>query len=582
MSAQGIVSTNDARCRDCYRCVRVCPVKAIRIRDGQAQVDPERCIVCGSCVRECPQNAKRVRSDLERVRRMVELHPRVAASVAPSWVAAFPEYGGSLFPGMLKSLGFSLVAETAAGAEMVARKTAGILREEEGTFITSACPAVVSYIEKYEPWAAARVTPVASPMVAHARHLKRVYGPDLKVVFIGPCPAKKAEAELPECAGSVDAVLTFDELRRWLAGEGPGVEARPADFDDLPAGAARLFPLEGGLARAAAMPADLLRPDFAAVSGWTEVREMLHNIRHGGGIRLFEALFCSGGCINGACFGDGRDLFQRKSRLLHYEKRAVLRPAEDDLLSALRETDLSRDVPERPVPAGEAPEEKLRQILARMGKESPEDELNCGACGYETCRDNARAVLLGMAERSMCIPWMRHVAERRADRIIDESPNGIIIVDSQLRIVEFNRALALLFACTPALVGRPLSSLMDPTDFEQVLTGRQERITNKPVSYPSYHVTGRLNVYRLEGEDRVVGILSNAVKGPREISQLDRIREETLASAEEVIRKQMLMAQEIASILGETTSETRVLLRRLTRLMSEEAPEDAPAAETVP
>jgi PAS domain S-box-containing protein len=581
VSVQGIVSTNKARCRDCYRCVRVCPVKAIRIRDGQAQVDPERCIVCGSCVRECPQHAKQVRSDLERVRRMVELHPRVAASVAPSWVAAFPEYGGSLFPGVLKSLGFALVTETAAGAEMVARKTAEMLRQEDGTFITSACPAVVNYIEKYEPWAAVRVTPLASPMVAHARHLKRVYGTDLKVVFIGPCPAKKSEAELPECAGAVDAVLTFEELRQWLADCGTAVQAKPADFDDLPAGTARLFPLEGGLARAAALPADLLRPDFAAVSGWTEVRDMLANVREGGAVRLFEALFCSGGCINGACFGDGRDLFQRKNRLLQHERRAVHRPEEEEIQAALRDTDLGRDVPERPLPAEETSEEALREILARMGKNAPEDELNCGACGYETCRDNARAVLSGMAERSMCIPWMRQVAERRADKIIDESPNGIIIVDSQLRIVEFNRALASLFACTPALIGRPLSSLMDPTDFEQVLTGRQERITNKPVSYPAYHVTGRLNVYRLEGEDRVVGILSNAVKGSRELTQLDRIREETLASAEQVIRKQMLMAQEIASILGETTSETRVLLRRLTRLMSEDIPDEA-AAEKVP
>ncbi len=582
MSALGIVSTNKARCRDCYRCVRVCPVKAIRIRDGQAQVDPERCIVCGSCVRECPQNAKQVRSDLQRVRRMVELHPRVAASVAPSWVSAFPEYGASLFPGLLRSLGFSIVAETAAGAEMVARRTAEMLRDESGTFITSACPAVVSYIGKYEPWAADRVTPIASPMVAHARHLKRVYGPDLKVVFIGPCPAKKAEAELPETAGAVDAVLTFEELREWLAEAGAGLRPQPGDFDGLPGGAARLFPLEGGLAKAAALPADLLRPEFAAVSGWTEVREMLDNVREGGGVRLFEALFCHGGCINGACFGGGRDLFQRKNRLLQHERRAVLRPAEEEIGAALLETDLTRDVPERPVPSEEPDEERVREVLARMGKNGPEDELNCGACGYETCRDNARAVLSGMAERSMCIPWMRQVAERRADRIIDESPNGIIIVDSQLRIVEFNRALASLFACTPALVGRPLSSLMDPTDFEQVLTGKQERITNKPVSYPAYHVTGRLNVYRLEGEDRVVGILSNAVKGARELTGLDRIREETLASAEQVIRKQMLMAQEIASILGETTSETRVLLRRLTRLMSEEAPPEGDGAEAAP
>ncbi|HEY3297016.1 MAG TPA: (Fe-S)-binding protein, partial [Armatimonadota bacterium] len=220
-------------------------------------------------------------------------------------------------------------------------------------------------------------------------------------------------------------------------------------------------------------------------------------------------------------------------------------------------------------------ESAIRKVLQTIGKHLPEDELNCGACGYPTCRENAVAVLSGMAEHTMCIPWMRSVAEKKADQIIDNSPNAIVMVDSNLRIISFNPAFAEVFSCTPALLGKPLSTLMDPEDFEKVLAKAVEIVTNKPVSYPNYHVSASINVYRIEDENVVVGILANINKSTEGLSRLDAIREETLANAEQVIEKQMRMAQEIASILGETTSETRVLLRKLTGLMKESS-EDEP------
>lgn len=578
MQTQGIVTTNKARCRDCYRCVRVCPVKAIRISEGQAQVDRERCIVCGTCIRECPQKGKQVRSDLARVREMLATSANVIASLAPSYVAAFPDYGGGLLPGLLKQLGFHLVTETALGAEMVARATATLISEEPNTYVSSACPALVNLITRYHPWAVDKITPIVSPMIAHGRYLKRKYGPDTRVVFIGPCPAKKSEAEEPDIAGAVDAVLTFEELRSWIAEEDIKVDQlRPSDIDDIPASQARLFPLEGGLARAASMSADMLRPDFAAVSGGNEVQEMLRNLKEGSSIRLFEALLCQAGCISGACFGDGRDSFQRRNRVLQHEKRTQKKSDEADILAAMEGLDLSRAISARPLKQPEYTEEQIREVLARTGKQSPDDELNCGACGYSTCRENAIAVLSGMAERTMCIPWMRSVAERKADQIIHSSPNAIVIVDSNLRIVSFNPAFAEIFSCTPGLVGKPLSTLMDPDDFEKVLARAVDRVVNKLVSYPNYHVSGSLNVYRLEDEDLVVGILANVNKSTEGLNRLDQIREETLANAEQVIEKQMLMAQEIASILGETTSETRVLLRKLTELMKESKEPDEPA-----
>jgi iron only hydrogenase large subunit-like protein len=570
MPTQGIISTNKARCRDCYRCVRVCPVKAIRISDGQAQVDGVRCIVCGTCVRECPQGAKQVRSDLELVQRLVAESGLTIASVAPSYVASFPDYGGGLFPALLKSLGFDLVTETAVGAEMVARETARLVAEEPHAHVTSSCPVVVDLIAKYNVWAAGQVTPVISPMIAHARYLKQRYGEDARVVFIGPCPAKKAEAEQPDVVGAVDAVLTFEELRTWISEtETKADQLRSTDMDDVAASQARLFPLEGGLALAASMHPDLLRQDFMAVSGEQEVQEMLANLRAGSTVRLFEALFCPGGCINGVCFGEARDVIRRRGRVLQHEKRTQEKSDDEVIRELMSDVALHRTISEQAIEQPEYSEETIASVLARTGKNRPDDELNCGACGYPSCRANAIAVLSGMAEVAMCIPWMRKAAERRADQIIDASPNAIVIVDSNMRVVEFNPAFAQIFSCTRGLIGKPLSTLMDPADFERVLARTLERVTNKPVSYPNYHVSGGLNVYRLEDEDLVVGILANVNKSTEGLSRLDHIRDETLANAEQVIQKQMLMAQEIAGILGETTSETRLLLRKLTELMKE-------------
>ncbi|MFA6666148.1 MAG: [Fe-Fe] hydrogenase large subunit C-terminal domain-containing protein [Armatimonadota bacterium] len=573
----GVVTTNKARCRDCYRCVRVCPVKAIRISDGQAQVYRERCIVCGTCVRECPQKAKQVRSDLSLVKELRAGHCLLIASVAPSYVAAFPNLGGGLFPAFLKRLGFDMVTETAVGAEMVAAATARLVADEPESHIASACPVIVSLIAQYYPWAIEKLAPLVSPMIAHGRYLKRIYGEDAQVVFIGPCPAKKAEAEEPDVLGAVDAVLTFNELRLWMEESGIRKDTlRSCVFDDIPAASARLFPLEGGLARAASMAPDMLRQDFAAVSGCDEVHEMLKTLKDGSTIRLFEALFCPSGCINGASFGDGRDIYHRKNRILQHEKRSPRPPSAETFLQASSGVELGRTIIPRPVEQPQYTPEEVRAVLIRIGKRTEEDELNCGACGYHSCKDNAIALLSGMAEDAMCIPWMRKLAERKADQIIDASPNAIVIIDEGLRVYEFNPAFAQIFSCTPGLVGKPLSCIMDPEDFEKVLARAVDRVTNKLVSYPNYHVSGSLNVYRLEDEDLVVGIISNVNKSTEGLNRLDQIRAETLANAEQVIGKQMLMAQEIASILGETTSETRVLLRKLTELMKES---DTPAAD---
>ena len=567
--SSSIIITDKAKCRDCYRCVRICPVKAIRIADGQARVDAERCILCGTCVRECPQRAKHVRNDLDKLAALLSGPGPVIASVAPSFPAAFADYGSGLLTSALKKLGFDMVTETAVAAELVAASTAELLGKGKSAWVTSACPVVVNLIERYYPEACPNITPIVSPMVAHAAYLKQKYGKTAKVVFIGPCPAKKGEAD-DEAKELVDAVLTFEELHQAFDEAGIDRSAlQPTRFDDVRPKNAQLFPLEGGLARTAALSSGLLREDFMAISGADRVIEMIAHMSEESSIGLFEALFCPGGCINGACLGRGKDIFARRSRVLKYQKRKSFEAEQEIDVASVQGIDLARSVRQVEVPHVEFSDEQVRTVLAQIGKNAPEDELNCGACGYSSCKENALAVLSGMAEHTMCLPWMRQLAERKTDQIIDSSPNGIVVVDVSLNIVSFNAAFASMFSCTDKLIGRPLSALMDPEDFEKVGAELEDRISGKTVAYSAYGLIVSESIYRLEGENMLIGIFANITKTKADEDRIARMRTETLANAERVIEQQMRMAQEIASILGETTSETRVLLRKLTSLAQE-------------
>lgn len=561
-----VISTDKAKCRDCYRCVRVCPVKAICISDGQARVDPERCILCGTCVRECPQQAKHVRNDLGRVAELLATSGLMVASVAPSFPAAFADYGSGFLPAALRKLGFDMVTETAVGAELVAIATAKLIDKTKGSWVTSACPVVVNLIERYYPDMCAHITPIVSPMVAHASYLKSKYGPDTKVVFIGPCSAKKGEAA-DDGMDIVDAVLTFEELHQALAEAGVRKDAlQPVPFDDVRPKNAQLFPLEGGLAKTASIASGLLREDFVGLSGEAHVREMIAHLSSDSPIRLFEALFCPGGCINGACMGATKDVYARRGRVLQYAKRRTFEAEEEFDPATAPAVELSRDIRRLPLTTPTFTEEQIRAVLAETGKLAVEDELNCGACGYPSCRENALAVLSGMAESQMCLPWMRHVAERKTDQIIDNSPNGIVMVDSSLNIVDFNPAFGSMFSCTESIVGRSIAVLMDSGDFEKVAAEVVDRINGQAAAFPQYGLIANQSIYRLEGENVLIGIFVNITKTKEDEDRIAKMQSETLANAERVIEKQMRMAQEIASILGETTSETRVLLRRLTDL----------------
>ncbi|MFP4355269.1 MAG: [Fe-Fe] hydrogenase large subunit C-terminal domain-containing protein [Phycisphaerae bacterium] len=566
-----VVSTCKAQCRDCYRCLRSCPVKAIRMHGGQAEVVEEMCIACGTCIRHCPQDAKTYRRDLERVKAMLAEGHQLTASIAPSFVAALPGWKARRLGSALRKLGFARVAETAVAAWHVAQATAKHIRQNpENNWITSACPAAVEYIERYAPELVDAIVPVASPMVAHARMLKDEW-PETKVVFFGPCVAKKAEADRAEHAGLVDAVLTFEELADWLGEE--KIDLRRLEesrFDQTPGPEARLFPLEGGSLRTAGIVADLTDGQVIAAGGIDEIRDALDLAGQGQTGLVIEPLFCSQGCINGpAMDSQAPTVFHRKRELTGYAKDTAI-----DESVELDETKTAGTFQPHRVRTEQVSEDQIRNELERTGKAAPEEQLDCGACGYGSCREKAVAVLLGMAEPEMCLPYMRRLAEQRTDRIIETSPNGIVILDGHLNILSMNPAFRKMFQCTDALLGKRISRLMDPEGFEKLAAGATERL-EMPGRHERYGLLCHQILYRLGEEDQYVGIFVNITRSQADKDKLHQLRAQTVFQAQQLLDHQLEMAQQMARLLGEGTAKGEGLVDKLMELADETATAEA-------
>jgi len=580
MTANPVIFTNKARCRDCYRCLRACPVKAIRMQNGQAFVEDQRCIACGTCIRECPQQAKDFRNDLAQAQRLLGSGAKVAVSLAPAFAAIFADWRQRRLPSALRQLGFSFIAETAVGAYYVARQLAEMVAAApDQAHIGSACPAAVRYIERYRQDVHGQLTPLVSPMIAHAKLLKHSLGAATKVVFIGPCVAKKMEAERHEHAGIVDCVLTFAELQQWLQqAEIDLATLEDSVFDQIPGGDARYYPLVGGSLRTAGLATDVLTQDIMTVSGPEQVDQALTDLEQRPGSVILEPLFCSQGCINGPACAAESNVFQRRRNIIAYAaQRAGGASAPAPPPEPMPAPMLHWQLPPLPLRHQEpiVSEDRIRQILEQTGKARVEDQLNCGACGYPSCRDKAVAVLHGMAEAEMCIPHMRRLAEQRTDRIIETSPNGIVICDQHLRIIHMNPAFRRFFRCTPAVCGKPIASLMDPAPFEAAC----ERDTDAPleitVAHTSYGLTCHQILYRLREENQLVGIFVNVTRSSADQAALQRLRGQAAMQAQELLEHQIEMAQKLAEFLGKSTAKGERLVENLIRLTAAESAPDA-------
>lgn len=406
-----VVSTIGARCKRCYTCVRNCPAKAIKVEMGQAQVMEERCIACGICFKKCAQSAKQVESAAEPVLNLLAGNEPVLAALAPSFPAAFDGCSPGQVTTGLRRLGFQEVLEVAFGAELVAREYTRLVRERNGgPIISTPCPAVVSLIEKYHPNLLPYLAPIVSPAVALGRAVKTVYRPGARVVFIGPCVAKKAEIRDEAVAGAIDVALTFRGLRLLFEGAGIDPSVLPeSDTDGPRARVARIFPVSGGLLKAAAMQADVLETDIVVTEGKDNVLYAVRELSEGKlDVKFLDLLFCEG-CIDGPILESQAGLFARKQVVASYVKARLSEQTPEqfeELVAAYSGVDLRRTFADRSIPLPIPTEEDIQRILRQIKKFQKEDELNCGACGYNSCREKAAAVFQGLAELQMCLPYL--------------------------------------------------------------------------------------------------------------------------------------------------------------------------------
>jgi iron only hydrogenase large subunit-like protein/uncharacterized Fe-S cluster-containing protein len=565
-----IVFTLTARCRDCYRCLRNCPVKAIRMQKGQAYVDETRCIACGTCIRECPQQAKTFRHDIDVAQQLINNGPIAAASIAPSFAAVFNKWERARLPAALRALGFKYVGQTSQGAFQISDCARSIAEQDKSkTYIATACPALVNYIEKYQAELVDNLLPVVSPMVAHGRMLKEKLGKDASVVFIGPCVAKKSEIMRKDVQDAVDCVLTFSELMLWFNQKGIHLSnCEESSFDEDPVHCAQLYPLPGGMIKTAGLIEDGLDLKLVRVDGIENVRALFNDVEGESSYTLVEPLFCSQGCINGPGIDSGKNLFERRKNIIEYDN----------------EIDISHPAPE--VKDGQffaatfaahqvisdVTEEAIQQVLEKTGKSDSQQQLNCGACGYDSCREKAVAVVLGMAEADMCIPYMRRLAERRTDQIVTTTPNGILMLNEDLTILSVNPAFKKFFSCTDTVLGKHISYLMDPAPFEKLVSGVSDTV-DITVTHRHYNLLMRELLYILKEERQIVGIFINITSQQEHEKKLKKIRSQTIAQADELLEHQIKMAQTIAQFLGESTARGEELVKKLMTLSESNEPE---------
>lgn len=558
------ITTLKVNCQDCHRCVRSCPVKAIGIDQGHASVVQDKCILCGECVVECPQHAKQVESQLDYVQQAIVSGRKVAFSIAPSFVAAFPELSFGQLRSVLKGFGAVAAEETAVGAAAVSAQYHDLLETAERSVISACCPVVTSLVEKYYPDLTANLAPVVSPMIAHGRLLREKLGQDVFVVFVGPCIAKIAESRDSGVSGAIDAVLTFEHLQSWFTAAGVTPPSVPEDNDalDIP-GPSRFFPITGGILKSFTEH-DETDTDVITVHGIKNCMEVFSCMSHWQiSPKFVEALACEGGCIGGPGLPQTSGIPVRRAQVVSYARQST--PSPDLNLSGL--PSLSRQHTPAPVIDFEPSEIEIREILAKTAKFSKADERNCGACGYSTCREKAIAVWQGLAEVDMCIPYMKLKAESFANMVTENSLNAIIAVDENMVIQEFNPAAEKMFGHTLDLVkGTNLNRIIDCTNFLQAVRN-QEKIAAQRVEYPERGLITEQMVLPVKDHDMVILIITDITDRETKDRALQQVRQETIDKAAEIINRQMHVAQEIAGLLGETTGETKAALLELVGLL---------------
>lgn len=571
MNISQVIYTESNDCQDCYKCVRNCPVKAIKITNNCASVIDELCIACGKCVEVCPAKAKRVRSDVDVAKYLISNGKKVVLSLAPSWVNAFKGKSSEAVIAALKKLGFYSISETALGAEMVNRYTRQYLSSNKpGVIVSSACPVVVDLINKYYPGSASLILSVFSPMLAHAKYLKEYYKDEVKVVFAGPCIAKKRESDRNQ--ELVSASITFQELQQWLDEEGIDVDKQVKEklcFEPVVAVSGAIYPVEGGMIEGVNKDRSLNDVRFMSFSGLDAVKQVLQNIpQWNPNSKIFiELLACPGGCINGPSLRSNESLAQRQNQVLELTGRKQVQVGVGKELTSGIKISASQQY-EVKASSKEYSDSEIDGALRAVGKQSPADELNCGGCGYDSCRAFAAAMLDGKAESNMCVSYMRRVAHDKATVLLQRMPSGVIIVDDNLKIVECNQnvtkmlgsEIQSIYDANPGMAGANIQKILPFYKLFSTVLSTGTDLLDKDVKYNGHIL--KISIFTIQPH-KIVGAIIRDLNNPLVRS------EEIVGRTKSVITENLETVQQIAYLLGENASRTETMLNSIMELFKE-------------
>ena len=549
-----------SNCKNCYKCIRHCPVKSIRFSGNQAHIINNECILCGQCFVVCPQNAKEIVDETEKVKVLLQSGNPVVVSLAPSFIANYEGVGINAMAKALKKLGFYDVEETAIGATMVKTEYDRMLNEEKrDVVISSCCHSVNLLIQKYFPQALEYLADILSPMQAHCTDIKKRI-PNAKTVFIGPCVAKKDEAEHYE--GIVDAVLTFEELTAWFNEAGITLEAETEKNDFS---RARFFPTTGGILKTMAQNA----PDYnyLAIDGVENCIAAINDILSGKIHKCFiEMSACVGSCIGGPVMEKNHH-----SPIKDYIAVAEFAGEKDFPVDIPSAYELKKNFTYIEHKLPQPSEMEINNILRQMGKFKPSQELNCGSCGYNTCREKAAAIAQGKAEISMCLPYLKDKAESFSDTIVKNTPNGIIVLNEQLEVQQINDSAREIMNIRAAsdVLGDQVIRILDPTVFMNVLrTGKC--VMAEKVYLAEYRKFVEQTIVHDKDSRMLICIMRDITEEEHDKERKESISRQTVEVADKVVDKQMRIVQEIASLLGETAAETKIALAKLKESITDE------------
>lgn len=556
----GCLTLKKSNCKNCYKCIRHCPVKSIRFSGNQAHIIADECILCGHCFVVCPQNAKQIADSTEKVKVLLQEDAPVIVSIAPSFIANYDGIGINSMREALKALGFFDVEETAIGATFVKNEYNRMLAEEKrDVVISSCCHSVNLLIQKYFPDLLSSLADVLSPMQAHAQDIKRRI-PEARVVFIGPCVAKKDEAE--QYPNLVDVVLTFEELTNWLKEE--HIELKK-ECDDNPNSRARFFPTTGGILKT--MDLNIADYSYIAIDGIENCIAALKDIQSGKIHHCFiEMSACAGSCIGGPVMEK-----YHRTPVQDYVRISAYAGNKDFDVSQPNMAAMKKPFTPLDNYARQPSEAEIKHLLAEMGKTSPEQELNCGSCGYNTCREKAVAIYQGKAEISMCLPFLKDRAESFSDTIVSNTPNGVIVLNEMLEVQQINApALRMMNLNNPnEVLGEPIVRVLDPIPFLKVQKDNHS-IYNESVYLAEYDRYVEQTVVPAKDTRMMICLMRDITSEENERQRKDEISRKTVEVADKVVDKQMRIVQEIASLLGETAAETKIALSKLKESISDE------------